>query len=111
VENHAGSERDAVKTDQGPFLFRLYVSGWTHKAQVAHSRLERVCSTQLGGTAYTLEVIDLIERPQAAMEHQILATPTLVRVSPPPTLKMVGDFSDERAFLSWLELDPGEGPG
>ena len=53
---------------------------------------------------YALQVIDVRENPQLAEEDKILATPTLTRVLPPPTRKIVGDLSDRERVLIGLDL-------
>lgn len=39
---------------------------------------------------YTLEVVDVVSRPELAETHQITAVPTLMQVSPQPTRRVVG---------------------
>lgn len=36
------------------------------------------------------EVIDVLEDPQAASWHQVVVTPTVDRLAPPPTRRVVG---------------------
>jgi circadian clock protein KaiB len=62
------------------------------------------------GEGYTLEVVDVLEDSGAAVEEQILATPTLIRKEPLPERKLVGDFSDEEGLLEWLELAERKDP-
>ncbi len=62
---------------------RLYVAGQTDKSIRAIRNLNRICTEHLNGH-YTIEVIDLMERPQLAEGDQILAIPTLVRRLPEP---------------------------
>jgi circadian clock protein KaiB len=66
--------------------------------------LERLCERHLAGR-YTLEVIDLVKRPELAKAHQILAIPTLVRELPEPIKRVIGDLSDENKALLNLDLD------
>ena len=55
---------------------------------------------------YRIEVIDLVQRPQLARGHQIIALPTLVRKLPEPIRKLVGDLSDTERALVGLDLRP-----
>jgi circadian clock protein KaiB len=81
------------------YLFRLYVAGRTGRSHEAESNLRVLCESHLHGH-YEFEVIDAVERPDLAEEERILATPTVVRLSPPPELRVIGDLSDQdRAAL------------
>jgi circadian clock protein KaiB len=52
--------------------------------------------------------VDLVAEPERADEHRILATPTLVRLSPAPVRKLIGDLSDAPRVREHLgiALDP-----
>ena len=53
---------------------------------------------------YSLEVINVVDNLQRAQEDKILATPTLVKASPPPEKRVVGDLSDNERLLTALGL-------
>lgn len=84
---------------------RLYVAGMTPATHGAIENLERILGQHLG-RGFSLEVVDLVEHPALAEREQILATPTLVRSSPAPLRKIVGDFSNTEKVLSGLDLHP-----
>ena len=88
-----------------PFVLRLYVAGATPGSQRAIANLREICETQLAGR-YQLEVIDVYQRPQLAVQEQIVATPTLVRLLPQPVARIVGDLSDGDKVLIGLDLVP-----
>lgn len=73
-------------------VLRLYVVGGTQASERALHGLERL-SAALPGDA-ELEVVDLREQPEVAERERIVATPLLVRVSPEPVRRVVGDLSD-----------------
>lgn len=83
---------------------RLFIAGDSPKSRTALANLERLCERHLAGR-YTLEVIDLVKRPELAKAHQILAIPTLVRELPEPIKRVIGDLSDESKALLNLDLD------
>lgn len=87
--------------------FTLYVAGRTRRSETAIANLRRLGDEHLGG-AYELHVIDAVENPGAAEEDRVLATPTVIRTSPPPLRRVTGDLSDPRQVLSGLAL-PLEG--
>jgi circadian clock protein KaiB len=84
---------------------RLYVAGHTEKSVRAINNLKRICREHLEGR-YTIEVIDLIEKPQLAAGDQIIALPTLVRRLPEPIKKILGDLSDQERVLVGLDVRP-----
>ena len=51
---------------------------------------------------YELEIIDVLEHPEAAEEARIVVTPTLIRVRPEPVRRLVGDLSDRTVMLTSL---------
>jgi circadian clock protein KaiB len=82
---------------------RLYVAGQTPKCLAAFANLKKLCEERLGGN-YSIEVIDLLKKPQLASGDQILAIPTLVRRLPSPIKKIIGDLSDTERVLVGLDL-------
>jgi circadian clock protein KaiB len=84
---------------------RLYVAGQTDKSLRAISNLKRICKEHLDGR-YSIEVIDLLERPQLAAGDQIIALPTLVRRLPEPIKKILGDLSNQDRVLIGLDIRP-----
>jgi circadian clock protein KaiB len=84
---------------------RLYVAGQTPKCVTAFANLKKVCEEHLGGD-YSIEVIDLLKKPQLASGDQILAIPTLVRRLPSPMKKIIGDLSNTERVLVGLDLVP-----
>ncbi len=84
---------------------RLYVAGQTDKSIKAIANLTRICKEHLEGR-YSIEVIDLMTRPQLAAGDQILAIPTLVRRLPEPIKKIIGDLSNEERVLIGLDVRP-----
>jgi circadian clock protein KaiB len=84
---------------------RLYVAGQSAKCVAAVRNLNRFCEQHLAGR-YQIEVIDLLENPRLARDHQILAIPTLVRKLPEPLRKIVGDLSNTERMLVGFDLRP-----
>ena len=97
-------ERDAEAAAERWDL-RLYVAGQTDKSIRAIANLSRICKEHLEGR-YSIEVIDLMTRPQLAAGDQILAIPTLVRRLPEPIKKIIGDLSNEERVLIGLDIRP-----
>ena len=92
------------------YNLRLYVAGQTPKSLTAIANLTRLCETHLAGR-YSVEVIDLVDKPQLAAADQILAIPTLVRRLPEPLKRIIGDLSMAERVLVNLEIGSGTAPG
>jgi circadian clock protein KaiB len=88
---------------EGLWDLRLFVSDHTPKSAVAFANLKRMCEEHLAGK-YRIEVIDLCKQPQLAKEEQIVAIPTVVRRSPLPPRRVVGDLSNAEKTLRGLQL-------
>lgn len=82
---------------------QLFISGSTARSQRAIGNMLRICEEHLPGR-YDYEVIDVYQNPEATRELQVIATPTLVKLSPEPLRRIVGDLSDEERVLSGLNL-------
>lgn len=86
-------------------LLRLYVAGDGSRSQRIALELERICKDAFGDR-YELEVIDVLRDPALAEQDHILATPTLVRVQPPPRLCIIGDLHHREKVLQALDILP-----
>ena len=75
------------------YSFLLYVAGNTERSKAAEANLRFLCDALVPRT-YEVEVIDAAERPDLAEERSVLATPTVVRLAPPPQRRVIGDLSD-----------------
>lgn len=85
------------------YVLRLYVTGATPGSTRAIERVYSICEERLHGR-YELEVIDIYQLPALAKDHQIIATPTLVRVLPAPLRRFIGDLSRVEKILFGLDL-------
>jgi len=98
---------DAVTGErEEQWTLRLYVAGQTPKSVTAFANLKKICEEHLKG-CYTIEIVDLMEHPQLAEGHQIIAVPTLVRQLPEPIKKIIGDLSNTERVLVGLDIKPG----
>jgi circadian clock protein KaiB len=79
------------------------VAGQTPKSLIAFANLKHLCEERLKDR-YTIEVVDLLERPQLAKDDQILAIPTVVRKLPAPMRKIIGDLSNTEHVLIGMDL-------
>lgn len=84
-------------------MLKLFITGHTPRSEQAVANLRRLCEEKLT-EQIELEIVDILEQPHLAEEEKIIATPTLIRVSPPPTRRLIGDLSDTKKVLFGLSL-------
>ncbi|WP_298401772.1 circadian clock KaiB family protein [uncultured Chloroflexus sp.] len=87
-------------------VLHLYIAGQTPRAERAISTLRRMIEQELAGYECELTVIDVLADPQQAENQKILATPTLIKSSPPPYRRVIGDLSSVTDLLNVLNLPP-----
>ena len=85
----------------GKYIFRLYVSGATALSARAVVNARKICDDHLKGR-YQLEILDIADNVAMAMKDQIVAAPTLVKLSPAPLRRFIGDLSNVKTFLERL---------
>jgi circadian clock protein KaiB len=87
------------------YKLRLYITPRTANSQRAISNLDALLQEDLP-VRLEVEVIDVTEHPALAERDKIIATPTLVRQTPAPVRKIIGDLSDRERVLVGLDLQP-----
>ena len=85
------------------YEIRIYISGRTKKSANIIDNLRKLLNSELEDQ-YSLEIIDVLEKPELAVRDKVLATPTLAKVSPLPLRRIIGDISDKEKILTWLNL-------
>lgn len=88
----------------GNFSLRLYITNGTNSSNQARAAVEAFCVKHIK-EGYEIEVIDILLEPHRAEDDNIIATPTLVKISPAPYRKLIGDFSKTREMLIGLDLE------
>lgn len=83
----------------------LYVTGDTTRSAEAIANLQEIQKLLNGHCEIT--VIDVLEFPALAEKDRVLATPTLIKLSPPPARRLIGDLSDQAMVISLLDLGGG----
>ncbi len=107
---HSPSRMEAPMSDfiaENPqqYVLKLYVAGSTPQSSRAITNLKKICETHLKGR-YDLTVVDIYLCCEQAMDDQIVAAPMLVRLSPLPVRRMIGDLSRTDRVLAALDLMP-----
>ena len=94
---------DAAPAEKQDYVLRLFITGHTQKSMRAVRNITQLCEEYLAG-AYELEVIDVYQQPELAVEHQLVAAPALFKLLPLPPRKMIGDMSDTGRVLAGLGI-------
>ncbi|MBI2722109.1 MAG: circadian clock protein KaiB [Bacteroidetes bacterium] len=88
--------------EDSKFLLFLFISGMSERSTQAIEMLHSICDNHLAGKC-DIKIIDIGVSAQLAITHDIIATPTLLRVSPGDKKKITGDVSLEK-ILNILDL-------
>ena len=86
------------------YVLKLYITGDTANSRAAIKNLNGILEKEIRDL-YTLEIIDVLERPDMAEQDRVMATPTLMKISPAPAKRIVSDFSDWEKVRLGLELN------
>lgn len=89
-----------LRTDK--YVLRLFVAGATARSRQAILRMRQLCDVQLKDDC-TLEVIDIYQQPQLARVNQIVATPTLIKESPRPVRRFIGNLFNAAGLFAELD--------
>lgn len=85
------------------FKFRLYVAGDAPSSALAVANLEALCRAYLPGR-HEIEVVDVFQQSQRALTDGIFMTPTLLKLQPRPTRRIVGTLSDTQPLVLAMGL-------
>ncbi|GAB4374134.1 MAG: hypothetical protein Kow0042_18520 [Calditrichia bacterium] len=98
-------KRETKKTDnpKPPYQLRLFVAGDEPNSAKARAVLTRLCREYLKDR-HNIEIVDVFENYELAIENNIVAVPALIVESPPPRRVIVGSLNDENKVLATLGL-------
>lgn len=86
------------------YSFILFISGMSVKSSRAVENIKKICKDHLGEN-FDLQIIDISKEKESAIQYQIFAIPTLLKISPEPVRTILGDLSDTKKVLKILDLD------
>lgn len=96
-----GSKAGERQDRGGVMALRLYVAAGAPNSERALANLDAIREKYLD--VCNIEVIDVFEAPERALADDVLVTPTLLRVSPLPVRRIIGDLSQvERVVRALL---------
>jgi circadian clock protein KaiB len=82
---------------------RLFVAGQAPNS-VAAIRHLRTLLAEYRSVKADIEIVDLLQYPERGMRDGVLVTPTMIRLSPAPERRMIGNLTDIDSVLSVLDL-------
>ena len=91
------------------YVLRLFVAGSTPNSLRAIENVRHICEEQLPGR-HELEVIDIYQHTGQLAAGQVMVAPTLMRQSPLPVRRLIGDLTNRNRVLEGLEIVPASVP-
>ena len=82
-------------------VLRLYVAGSAPNSLSAIANAKAICGTHFAA-GHKLEIVDMLQQPLRALADGIIVTPTLLRLSPLPVRRVIGNLSDTAQVLQTL---------
>ena len=90
-----------LRTKDPGLLLRLYVAGNAPNSLRAIANLKALCDEHFG-SRHELEIVDLLKDPKRALADGIIVTPTLLKLSPLPVQRVIGNLNDADQVLQAL---------
>ncbi|MBL0030957.1 MAG: circadian clock KaiB family protein [Bacteroidetes bacterium] len=85
-------------------VLKLFITGASANSVRAVTNLQEICQTYLNDN-YTLEIIDVYQQDEIAEKEELIALPMLLKKSPLPERKLIGDLSDTKKVLKGLGIN------
>ena len=97
------SKKSAAAQTRRQCVLRLFVAGATARSQQIILSVRQLCEDK-SKKNYSLEVIDIYQQPALLREHQIIATPTLIKDFPRPVARFIGSLAIITGLCAELNL-------
>jgi circadian clock protein KaiB len=88
------------------YLFRLFMAGNETNSAQALVNLVRLCEERIAGR-YKIHTVDVLKNTAVAYANNVLVTPTLILLKPPPTVRVFGNLRDPQQVAAALRLPGG----
>lgn len=96
--------RNKMHEDPEKYVLRLFITGASVNSVRAVTNLKEICQKYLKDN-YTLEIIDVYQQENIAEKEELIALPMLLKKSPLPERKLIGDLSDIPKVLKGLGIE------
>jgi len=88
----------------GILRLKLYIAGDAPNSVAAVRHLRAVLA-RFPSHPCELEIIDVLEHPELAIQERVLVTPTMLKLSPTPDRRIIGSLKDTAALLAVLGIE------
>ena len=85
------------------YVLRLFIAGSSSISARAITNLRQICEEFIKDK-YTLEIIDAHQQPELVKAEDVTALPMLIKKTPVPKRRLIGDFSDRAKVLRGLGI-------
>jgi circadian clock protein KaiB len=92
-----------MKTEDRKLLLDLYISTYSTSSQRALTNLKVILDAHVTD-GYSLIITDIKKEPAVTLTEDIIAIPLLIKRSPSPCRRLVGDMSDKKSVLESLGI-------
>jgi circadian clock protein KaiB len=93
-----------MRNNKESIALRLYIASGTPNSILALQNIQSIIDDCLLNH-HSLEIIDVLKEPSRAIDDGVLVTPSLVKLSPPPRISIIGNLSDRETVLHALGLE------
>jgi circadian clock protein KaiB len=87
----------------GRYKLLLFISGMSIHSVHAISNLKKICDEHLRDNV-DVQIIDISKEKEKAVQYQIFAVPTLIKLERAPIRTILGDLSDIKKVLKILDI-------
>lgn len=94
----------SLPSEDRPLQLRLYIAGSTPNSRRAQRHLKDALG-RLQARHYRLEIIDVFQEPQRALDDHIIVTPTLIQPTNPSSRMLLGNLSDTEQLYCFLGIE------
>jgi circadian clock protein KaiB len=98
------SHADKTSLSHETFILTLYISGTSPNSLRAINNITSICEKYIKGK-YLLDIIDVYQEQLLAKDEQLIALPLLLKKSPEPQVKLIGDLSETKKVLKLLGIN------
>ena len=99
----SGASPTGPASPAGRYRLVLFVAGEEKNSRLARENLQRLCDAELGDDC-EVRIVDVLEDFAPALAHNVLLTPALLVLAPPPETMIVGNLKDRGKVLTALGL-------
>lgn len=103
VSINTNVKAQAFTTAGDTYILRLFITGILPNSIRAVVNCKALCEKYLENR-YELEIIDIYQQPELAVNEEIIAVPVLIKKFPLPEERVIGDLSDIDKVLQSLDL-------